>query len=493
MFVSPIMQAGTAISPAAEEAKPRILRPSENCWRIDTASRAAVLVDAADYFCRLENVLHQAERSILIVGWDFDGRIRLCPDKPLELSRPLGALLRGLVEAKPELEVHILVWSVAILHAPGAPLPLLLGSDWDDHPRIHVKLDTRHPIYAAHHQKIVCIDDVLAFAGGIDLTVERWDTCDHREAHPRRLNPDGSSYNPVHDIQMAVEGEAARALAELVRERWLLATGYRLEAVDQDKPCWPTGLRPDFIDMPVAIARTYPAWGGTEAVREVERLTLDCLRFARRSIYIEAQYLTAASVGDALAEKLEEPTGPEIVVILTRSSQGAVEHLVMGENRDRLMRKLHSLDRHERLRIFYPTVPGRHGECEVHIHAKLIVVDDVFMRVGSSNLNNRSMGLDTECDLAIEARTSGDRQTIARLRDGLLAEHLGCDPKAVASIVAERGSLSDAIARLNTNDRGLRPLMPPDGPTDPLIGTRIFDPHQPLDLFSLLHGHRSGR
>ena len=136
---------------------------------------------------------------------------------------------------------------------------------------------------------------------------------------------------------------------------------------------------------------------------------------------IEAQYLTAASIGEILAERLVEPDGPEIVVIMTRSSHGAMEHLVMGENRDRLIRKLRSVDRHGRLRIFYPAVPGRVLECEVHIHAKLIIVDDVFLRVGSSNLNNRSMGLDTECDLAIEGLDPRTRATIAQLRDRLVA------------------------------------------------------------------------
>src|SRR5215203_1756256 len=118
----------------------RILRPGQNCWRIQQADRAAILVDGGPYFAHLEDALRQAERSILIVGWDFDGSIRLRPDLPSETSPPLGQLLRSLVETRPQLEIHILVWSVAVVHAPGDPLPLLFGAEWQDHPRIRLRL-----------------------------------------------------------------------------------------------------------------------------------------------------------------------------------------------------------------------------------------------------------------------------------------------------------------------------------------------------------------
>ena len=105
------------------------------------------------------------------------------------------------------------MWSEATIHAPGSTIPLLLGDSWSEHPRIRVELDKRHPIYAAHHQKIVSIDDEIAFVGGMDLTVDRWDTPDHETDCPLRVTPDGTPYDPVHDVQMIVEGEAAQALA----------------------------------------------------------------------------------------------------------------------------------------------------------------------------------------------------------------------------------------------------------------------------------------
>jgi phosphatidylserine/phosphatidylglycerophosphate/cardiolipin synthase-like enzyme len=188
------------------------------------ARRAAVLVDAADYYRHLHSALCRAQRSITILGWDFDGHIKLCPDRG-EDARELGPFLRDLVEARPDLEVRILVWSVAVLHAPGDSKGLLVGDEWQRHPRIHLHLDTKHPFYASHHQKVVVIDDAVAFAGGIDLTIKRWDASSHRAENAGRVTPDGESYGPVHDLQMAVDGDAAQGLGELARRRWQVAIG----------------------------------------------------------------------------------------------------------------------------------------------------------------------------------------------------------------------------------------------------------------------------
>lgn len=467
-----------------------ILRPGQNCWRVAQADRASILIDGAAYFACLEAALCRAERSILIIGWDFDGSIRLRPEVSAEDSPPLGPLLRSLVEAKPDLEVRILVWSVAVVHAPGAPGPLIFGAEWQDHPRLQLKLDTHHPLYAAHHQKIVCIDDAMAFVGGMDLTVERWDTHRHACDDPIRLKDDGSIYEPVHDLQMAVDGKAARSVAEVGYGRWKFATGEELSpAPPAGGDPWPEDLAADFVDVPIAIARTYPAWGDQPAAQEAAALTLDALSAARKSIYIEAQYMTAPAIGDVLEQRLADPDGPEIVVIQTHESHGWTEELVMGTNRDRLIRRLRKCDHYNRLRVYYPVIPnGSGGECQVLIHSKLIIVDDVFLRIGSSNLNNRSMGLDSECDLAIEATTEEERRTIAGLRDRLLAEHLETQPRTfVEALEGAGGSVIQAVDQLNTGTRGLRAFgaMDDDGPDAPAPGTGLLDPLEPFEPLAL--------
>jgi phosphatidylserine/phosphatidylglycerophosphate/cardiolipin synthase-like enzyme len=470
---------------------PSRLVPSVNCASRAEAKRAAVLVDAAAYFSNLKAALRNARQSIFIVGWDFDARIRLTPQDGDPQS--LGDLLRHCVEARPSLHVHVLVWSVSIIHGPSAIAPNLLWADWQDHPRIHFKLDSHHPLYASHHQKIVCIDGALAFVGGIDLTVRRWDDRNHQARSKYRVDEDGEAYPPVHDIQMLVDGDAAAALCGLARQRWRSATGDSLEppqlSADAGDP-WPADLVPDFRQVLIAVSRTVPAYGGMPEVAECGVLTADLIAAARNSIYIEAQYLSAPCIGAMIEQRLQEPNGPDVLVIMTYESRGLVERLAMGMMRDRLLRRLAKADSRRRLRVMYPVVPDGGGERQVIIHAKLMIVDDELMRIGSSNLNSRSIGLDTECDLTIEAATDEIRATIAGIRDGLLAEHLDVEVGAVADMVAEVGSLAIAVDRLNTGRRGLKafPALTDGGPARLIPGYWLLDPTRPFNLPRQLRG-----
>ena len=421
----------------------------------------------------------------MIVGWDFDGGIALRPGtSPLTL----GPYLRSLVEAKPDLQIHILIWSMAIIHAGGAPLPLLTGLGWPDHPRIQLRLDTEHPIYAAHHQKIVCIDDSVAFVGGIDLTVGRWDTPDHIAHDRRRRNPDGVYYGPLHDSQMMVDGAAARAISELARRRWQTATRQRLDRVSIDSDPWPPAVTPDFRKIDVAISRTAPAWGGNHGVREGMACTKALLGAAKKSIFIEQQYLTVMSFGRILARALRRADGPEVVLIVNDRLDGSAERIYMGGNRDRLLSRLKRADRFGRLRVVHPVVPDIGGDCMVKVHAKLIIIDDTLLRVGSSNLNYRSTGLDTECDLTIEATCERDRQKIAEIRNRLLAEHLDTTVETVEARVAATGSIVKAVDMLSGGSRSLRRyrIAPLRIGTRRVWGTFLVDPSRPLRLLSPL-------
>jgi len=473
-----VKQAKTASAPPAAP----ILREGVNCWRIAKAKRAAVLVDGADYYERLEQALRAAQKSILIVGWDFDARIKL---RPQDADCPtLGDFIRSLVEAKPQLQVRILVWSVAVLHAPGAPIPLLLGAPWEHHPHIKLKLDREHPLYGAHHMKIVCVDDTVAFAGGMDLTIRRWDTSKHMAADPQRNGPDGVPYPPVHDVQMLVEGEAALVVSQVARQRWRRATGEDVPPVTGGDELWPADLRPDFSDTPVAVSRTLPSWRGRTEVAEGMALALDALSAARHSIYMEAQYLTAPRVGDVLAEVLAREDGPEVVAIVRRRFSGRFEGWIMGGNQARLIQRLRKCDRHGRFAAYYPVVPQDDGDCPITVHSKVLVVDDRFIRIGSSNLANRSIALDSELDLAIEADDEENRGTITALRDKLIAEHLDVPPDAVRATLQAEGSLLATIEKLGCNVRCLR-RMPQQGklPSRPVFGTFLLDPKRPFFLF----------
>jgi phosphatidylserine/phosphatidylglycerophosphate/cardiolipin synthase-like enzyme len=466
----------------------KLLRPGRNCRQVATARRAALLVDGRDYFAALDKALRSATRSIFIVGWDFDARIQLRPqDGPEEPT--LGALLRSLVEERPELEIRVLVWSLAAVHAPGAAIPLVFGSEWDNHPRIQLRLDTRHPLHAAHHQKIVTIDDSVAFVGGMDLTVGRWDTPEHSCDHPLLRLPDGTPYKPVHDLQLAVDGPVAGAAARVVRDRWMRAVGDDIPIPEAQQDRWPEGLEPTFVNVPVGIARTLPGLGLQEPVEEAGTLTEDLLRAARHSVYIEAQYFTAKRLRKVLRDILQRPQGPEIVIICTRHANGFVERFIMGANRERLLRSLKAADPHGRLRLYCPVLDGPEDDGMLLVHAKLMIVDDTFLRVGSANLNNRSIGLDTECDLVIEADRPETSQAIAECRNRLLAEHLAVEPALVGETIRREGSLIRSIDLLN-RDTG-RCLVSIDvraGPKHSFPGTRLLDPERPFRFVEWLRG-----
>jgi phosphatidylserine/phosphatidylglycerophosphate/cardiolipin synthase-like enzyme len=192
-------------------------------------------------------------------------------------------------------------------------------------------------------------------------------------------------------------------------------------------------------------------------------------------------------VAKALAKKLGEPTGPDVVIIVTRSSRGRAEQFVMGRNRTRLLRRLTRADRHQRLRIYYPANIDSDSQTPIHVHAKLMIVDDQLLRVGSANLNNRSMGLDTECDLVVEGHDDVTRAAICAVRERLMAEHLGASGAEVRIAAQTAHSLLAGIDRLNHHPRRLEPIrVGRFGPTRPVWGTFILDPRRPVALLRLL-------
>lgn len=450
-----------------------------NCWRIMPAKRGTFLIDGDAYFVACAKTIARARQSIFIVGWDIDSRTRLLADGQIDdLPVNLGDFLNEVVSRRRGLHAYLLGWDFPMVYAlDREPLPVY-KLDWRTHRRIRFCLDGIHPVGAAHHQKVVVVDDAVAFVGGMDLAVRRWDTPEHHGQDPRRVDPGGRLYRPVHDVQMMVDHEAAAALGELARERWFRVTGQRLRPARPDgNDPWPADLVPDFEDIPVAIVRTQPKYNGIAEVREVEALYLDAIAAAERFIYIESQYFTSAVVAQALVKRLQEKDGPEIVLVLPQGSEGWLEEKTMGVLRGQVLQPVRDADHFGRLRVCYPVAPQL-GKQYLHVHSKVLVVDDTFARIGSSNLNNRSMGFDTECDLAFEA--AGDpriENVIAGFRNRLMAEHLGTAPERVAETFPATGSLIKTIDTLHGGEKTLESLPPePSGLVSYAV---LIDPERP--------------
>ena len=460
--------------------------PGRNCWRVVQADRASVIVDASDYFIHLRQAMLAAKERILMIGWDFDTRISLARGQSGKSEPPchLGDLILWLADNRPDLQINILKWNFGTVKMLARGTSAFTAIRWAMHDRITFKLDSAHPIGCSHHQKIVIIDDVLAFCGGIDVTADRWDTPEHVGQDKRRKRPSGRLYGPWHDVTMAVDGEAAAALGRLGRDRWHRAGGGVLEPCRADTPIWPDGLRCDFEHIDVAITRTRSDYQENGEVREIEAMFLDQIATAKHFIYAENQYFTSRRIAEAIARRLQEADPPEIFLVQPETADGWLEQQAMDGARVRLVRALAEKDISNRFSLM--TAQAADGT-PIYVHAKLLIVDDLVLRVGSANMNNRSLGLDSECDLVLKAQTEGDltAQAIFKLRAKLLAEHCGLNPALVEARLARGCTMADiASAAQAEGPRLMRLDLPELGPLEEFIAdNELLDPEDPQGVF----------
>lgn len=468
----------------------RLLTPGQTCWRIARADQFACIIDGADYFKHVKAAMLRAHRRIMLAGWDFDARTTFERGATtLPGPNQLGAFLYWILRKRSALDIYVLKSNLRLLPAFDGiwfgltPVALL---NQISSKRMHLAVDGARPIGAVHHQKIVVIDDAVAFCGGVDLTVDRWDTREHQhDSRGRRTM--GRSYGPRHEVAAAVDGAAARALGEQARARWRTATDQSLAPVDAKHATWPRRLEPILRNVDVGIARTLPELDDRREIREVEALNLAAIAAARHTIYLENQYLAARRVVDALAARLREVDGPQIVIVIPRRGNNPLERGTMDSARHRLIQVLWAADEHRRLGVYWPVTDGG---APIYVHSKVLIIDDRLLRIGSSNLNNRSMGFDSECDLAVEAESSNPehddiRRQITSVRDQLVSEHLGLSVGQFESAMLECRSFVKAIEALRGEGKTLRPFTERTvaDEASPLAENDLMDPdHVPPSL-----------
>jgi phospholipase D1/2 len=468
----------------------RLRPPGRTVWRVEPCRRAAVLIDGAAFFAAAREAFLAAERCIFVVGWDIDSRTELVGETPPTDGLPtaFGSFLTELVKRKPNLRIHLLLWDYSLLYAhEREPLPRL-ALDWQMPPQVTFCLDATVPFGSSQHQKLVIVDDTLAFSGGLDITIRRWDTSRHELDQPDRVDPAGEPYKPFHDIQMMVDGKAAEALALLARRRWCHATEGQPDIEPIGDP-WPSSFAPDFTDVEIGISRTQPRYGDEKEVREVETLFLDSIDRAERYLYIENQFATAPRIADRLARRLRQNQRLEVVIVAPHAHESLVERRTMRNGRIRFWRTVRQAGG-ARVRLVSPSVEKDGRTVDTMIHSKIMVIDDWFLRVGSANLNNRSMGADTECDLVIEAADERQRAAIVELRNRMLGEHCGTSADQVAATLASNPSLVALADTLSCNGHRLKPIDDgtPDRTLMARVAERIADPARPL-RWSRLIGH----
>lgn len=468
-------------------------RIEDGVWRFAHADRASVIIDAADYFARMQEAMLAARKRIFLIGWDFDTRINLINGERgsqgwLDRGYPsrLGSFMSWVVRKHPGLEIRILKWSLSYFQF------LLRGSmawdllRWARHKRILFKFDSAHPIACSHHQKIAVLDNRLAVCGGIDMTDKRWDTREHLQDEPGRRGMNRRQYAPWHDATMMMEGEIAQALADLGQDRWERAGGPPMPVIEPAaESLWPEKLAVQFEDVEIGIARTRAEFNGCERVSEIRTLFLRHIGAAKRFIYAESQYFASRAVAEAIVARLQETDPPEIVIVHPENADGWLEQQAMDHARAMLVRTLEMADKRDRFSLWVP----RSGETSIYVHAKLMIIDDEIIRIGSANLNNRSMGLDSECDVFIDSHRRGNAHAapaIAALRHSLLAEHLGLQEENVPAELERHGTMRALIeASCELSGRHLLRYRPPplSDTEKTLAKSELLDPERPEDMF----------
>jgi phosphatidylserine/phosphatidylglycerophosphate/cardiolipin synthase-like enzyme len=358
-----------------------------------------ILVDGAEALPVIANELKTARSHVHVTGWYFS------PDFALRRDDDPVALRNLLAELAETVDVRVLVWA-------GAPLPLFRPSRRDVRKmraeliagtRIQCALDTRERPLHCHHEKTIVIDDRVAFVGGIDLTSQAGDRYDFSD-HPARAAVGW------HDAAARIEGPAVGDVAEHFRMRWHEVTGEALAAV---RPCEPAG------EVELQVVRTVPEKIYEAVPRgdfSIAESYVRAFRDARRFIYVENQFLWSPEIASLLREKLIDPPSDEFRMVFVLPSKPN-----SGEDDTRgVLGELVEAD-DDNGRLLACTLYARSGRLvdPIYVHAKIAIVDDKWLTLGSANLNEHSLFNDTEMNVVAR-----DPELARRTRLRLWSEHL---------------------------------------------------------------------
>lgn len=359
-----------------------------------------VLIDGAQALPLIAEDLRQARSHVHLAGWSFDPGFELVRDGDHVILRNL------LAELAERVDVRVLVWA-------GAPLPLFRPSRADvcrmretltERTKIQCALDSHERPMHCHHEKTIVIDDRVAFVGGIDLTAESGDRYDTND-HPARVSVGW------HDASARIEGPAVADVAENFRMRWHEVTRERLAASAQPEPAG---------EIEVQVVRTVPEHIYKALPRGefgILESYLRALRGAQRFVYLENQFLWSPEIAAVLVDKLTNPPSPEfrILAVLPAAPNNGADDTrgVLGE----LIEADAGAGRILACTLYADST--RHLD-PIYVHAKIAIVDDAWLTIGSANLNEHSLFNDTEMNLVVH-----DPALAAETRLRLWAEHLG--------------------------------------------------------------------
>jgi phosphatidylserine/phosphatidylglycerophosphate/cardiolipin synthase-like enzyme len=384
-------------------------------------NRVTPLIDGDQYLTALHEALQGAEHYVFVIAWC------LTPDLPIRRASR-EALLESrlklvLAATASRVPVRVLLWGGApFLFKPDSRMVEAAQRELMEQPGVDLqcRLDRTAHFSHTHHQKAVVIDGRVAFVGGMDLTTfagDRWDTSDHL----LRAGPNW------HDVQVRIEGEAAADVDHNFRQRWHAATGEKcaMQRAPTFEPEWNTLVQ----ILRTIPKRTYKFTRHGEY--GIYHAYIEAIRQAKSFVYIENQYLWSSEIVEAIIEAMNREREQQfrvMIVLPARAFDGKWDN-------DRQVNALREADNGRGIfsaYCLYSSGPsgGEHAfqYRPIYVHAKVMVVDDEWVTIGSANLNERGIITDSEIVAAIR------EPDIARtVRLDLWSEHLGMDCAEVAA------------------------------------------------------------
>ena len=416
----------------------KILEPGRNCQGIYGVETSGLLIDGRNFYRAFYEAALQAKRFILIAGWQFERSVKLLRGQDEQQAGRdvrLGMFLNSLCEENPQLEIFILMWDFSAFVALDKEWFNKWVLDLTTSSRIYFRFDSKHPVGASHHQKLVVIDGAIAFVGGLDICASSWDDRSHSVENPDRFL-DGKRFEPYHDVQSFQTGPVAWELTQVFKRRWIHAGGSDLvlpPPPEGDCPRISRFIRISGRRVAISETRAQTVVPMLAPVRHIRELYRDAIASAEKLIYIENQYFSSQAIYQALKDRMADRSRPcpQIVLILPKRLHTFVEDISLSAIQAKMLKLLTEIAaRHKRaFGVYYTAAAAGQGVSEkgTYIHSKILLVDDRFLSVGSANTTNRSMGMDTELNVSWEASPDEHEliSSIRRARTNLIAEHAG--------------------------------------------------------------------
>ncbi|HEV2636367.1 MAG TPA: phospholipase D family protein [Actinocrinis sp.] len=362
-------------------------------------NRVQVLVDGEEALAAMAEAIAGATSHVHIAGWFASPHFRPTrgPGAPT-----LAELLASVAERVP---VRLLLWAgpPAPVFKPTRRMTKAAREDFLRDSKVRCVLDRRERTMHCHHEKIVVVDDEVAFVGGIDFTDLAGDRLDSSAHSPDRVLG-------WHDAATRLHGPIVADVAAHFAQRW---SEVAVETLPEPVVQPPAGT------TAVQLVRTVPERTYKFAERgefTILQAYLSALRSARSLVYLENQFLWSSEVVDVLVDKLLRPPQEDfrlLVLLPTRPNDGA------DTTRGQLGRLIDADAGNGRLLAVTVNSHSADKTAPLYVHAKVGIVDDAWLTVGSANLNEHSLFNDTEVNVIIR---DPDQVRATRLR--LWSEHL---------------------------------------------------------------------